>query len=55
MIVNWKKPVKKNNDFNSRKFDPTSNTLKEQQILLLKEKNRYYGYGLISPKVFLFL
>ncbi|CAJ0850896.1 341_t:CDS:2 [Entrophospora sp. SA101] len=34
--------------FNSRKFDLTSNTLKEQQILLLKEKNRYYGYEFIT-------
>jgi len=51
-----KKPVKKskNNNFNSRKFDPTSNTLKEQQILLLKEKSRCYGYGFSFTKSFSF-
>ena len=52
--LNWKKkPVKKNKIFNSRKFDPTPNTLKEQQILLLKEKNRYYGHGFSFTKSFL--
>ncbi|CAJ0756396.1 4464_t:CDS:2, partial [Entrophospora sp. SA101] len=32
----------------AKKFDLTSNTLKEQQILLLKETNRYCGYEFIA-------
>ncbi|CAJ0746057.1 18746_t:CDS:2 [Entrophospora sp. SA101] len=38
-----------------KKFDPTSNTLKGQQILLFKEKIDIMDMVLVSPKVFLFV